>query len=51
MLGLHFIETKKISIRLGKFYSRLFEARHTGAYDDFVILEKEFVEELHTSAK
>jgi uncharacterized protein (UPF0332 family) len=31
---------------LGKFYSRLFDLRHTGDYDDFIDLTKEQVLDL-----
>ena len=43
MLGLHFVKTGIISKDLGKFYSDIFDMRHTGDYDDFVDFTKEDV--------
>ena len=43
MLGLHFIKTGIISKDLGKFYTDIFDMRHTGDYDDFVDFSKEDV--------
>lgn len=43
MLGLHFIETGKISRELGKFYSTLFESRQQNDYEDFFVIEDEFL--------
>lgn len=36
MFGLHFIKSGLIELSLGKFYSRLFDLRQTGDYDDFL---------------
>jgi len=36
MFGLHFVKTEMISIDLGKFYSDIFDMRHSGDYIDFV---------------
>ncbi|HBL34657.1 MAG TPA: antitoxin [Porphyromonadaceae bacterium] len=38
LLGLHFIRTGIISDEWGSFYSRLFELRQSGDYDDWAIL-------------
>jgi uncharacterized protein (UPF0332 family) len=46
MLGLHFVKTELIPRSLGKFYSEIFDMRHTGDYDDFVDFSKEEVMEL-----
>jgi uncharacterized protein (UPF0332 family) len=40
MFGLHFIKTNIIPKQLGKFYSNIFNLRHTGDYDDFVEFDK-----------
>jgi len=45
MLGLHFVSKGLLDIQHGKTFSRLFEIRHTGDYDDFVYCDKEMVEE------
>ena len=36
MFGLHFVKNNVIPIELGKFYSDIFEMRHSGDYDDFI---------------
>jgi uncharacterized protein (UPF0332 family) len=36
MFGLHFVKTGTIPKDLGKFYSDIFDMRHSGDYDDFV---------------
>lgn len=51
MFGLHFIKTDLISKELGKFYSDIFEMRHSGDYDDFVDYTKEDVLEAVIPAK
>ena len=43
MFGLHFVKPEKIPKELGKFYSDIFDMRHTGDYDDFVDFSKEDV--------
>lgn len=43
MFGLHFIKTGIIEKDLGKFYSRLFDLRQTGDYDDFMDFSMEQV--------
>ena len=43
MFGQHFIKTEVISKDLGEFYTDLFNKRHRGDYDDFVVFEKEDV--------
>ena len=35
MLGLHFVSTNIISDEMGSFYTRLFELRQTGDYDEW----------------
>lgn len=46
MFGLYFIKTGVIEKDFGKFYSRLFDLRHTGDYDDFIDSTKEQVLDL-----
>lgn len=43
MFGLHFVKTEIIPGNLGKFYTDIFDMRHTGDYDDFVDFTKEDV--------
>lgn len=45
MLGLHFVSKGLLSNEQGKTFSRLFEIRHSGDYDDFVYCDKDMVEE------
>ena len=45
MLGLHFVSKGLLDKQYGKTFSRLFEIRHTGDYDDFVYCDKEMAEE------
>lgn len=51
LLGLHFIKTGKLPEHLGKLYSRLFELRQTGDYDDLFELTQEDVMPLLLPAK
>ena len=37
MIGMHFISKGLLSKEQGKAFSRLFEIRHSGDYDDFVM--------------
>lgn len=46
MLGLHFVESGKLSREAGRFYSDLFNQRHKGDYDAFVEFETDKVEEM-----
>lgn len=50
MLGMHFVRTGKLSIKLSKFYSDLFANRQTGDYEDFVYMDKDTVEPLYPQA-
>jgi uncharacterized protein (UPF0332 family) len=51
LLGMHFIKTGKISENSGKLFSRLFELRQTGDYDDLFDLSEEDVQPLLKPAK
>ena len=51
MLGLHFISTGKLPIKVGKIFATLFEKRHSGDYDDFVYCDKEMVDDLFPQAE
>ena len=50
MLALHFTKTEKLSIKLSKFYTDLFESRQTSDYADFIFFDLETVEELYKQA-
>ena len=45
MLGLHFVSKGLLEKEHGKTFSRLFEIRHSGDYDDFVYCDKEMADE------
>lgn len=45
MLGLNFVSKGLLSNGHGKTFTRLFEIRHSGDYDDFVYCDKEMVDE------
>ena len=51
LLGMHFIKTGIISENSGKLFSRLFEIRQTGDYDDLFDLTEEDVQPLLKPAK
>ena len=51
MLGLNFISKGILSNEHGKTFSRLFEIRHSGDYDDFVYCDSEMVDEYTPKAK
>lgn len=50
MLGLHFVSKGKLSKENGKTFHDLFEKRHSGDYDDFVLCDQEMVDELYPKA-
>ena len=45
MLGLHFVSKGLLDKEQGKTFSRLFEIRHSGDYDDFVYCDQEMTDE------
>ncbi|GHV69687.1 DNA-binding protein [Bacteroidia bacterium] len=51
LLGLHFVSQGIISKEQGKFYSKLFELRQSGDYDDWAIIESVDVLPLITPAE
>ena len=51
MLGLHFVSKGILSFEQGKLFSRLFEIRHSGDYDDFVYCDKELFDEYSPKAR
>jgi len=51
MLGLHFIESGKLSRDMGRFYSDMFNQRHKGDYDAFVTFETDTVKEMLGTGK
>jgi uncharacterized protein (UPF0332 family) len=46
MFGLHFIKTGIIEQDSGRFYTRIFDMRQTGNYDDFIDFDEQKVLEL-----
>ena len=51
MLGLHFVTKGLLPKEHGKTFSRLFEIRHSGDYDDFVYCDKILIDEYMPKAK
>jgi uncharacterized protein (UPF0332 family) len=51
MLGLHFVSKDLLGKEHGKTFSRLFEIRHSGDYDDFVYCDKEMIDEYTPKAE
>lgn len=51
MLGLHFVSTGRLPIKIGKTFTTLFEKRHSGDYDDFAYCDEEMVNELYPCSK
>ena len=51
MLGLHFVSKGLLANEHGKTFSRLFEIRHSGDYDDFVYCDKEMIDEYTPKAE
>jgi uncharacterized protein (UPF0332 family) len=47
----HFIRTGKVSMELGKFFTRMYDFRQKGDYADFVKFEAEKMQEWLTSAE
>ncbi|MBO4665040.1 MAG: HEPN domain-containing protein [Bacteroidaceae bacterium] len=50
MIGLHFVSKGLMPIKIGKVLSTLFEKRQSGDYDDFVLCDKEMIDELTPKA-
>lgn len=50
LLGLHFVTTGKISRELGRYYTILFERRHSSDYDDFIFTDLEEINDLYPKA-
>ena len=51
LLGLHFVSTGLLPVKVGKVLSTLFEKRQSGDYDDFVYCDKEMLDELYPQAE
>ena len=51
MLGLHFVTKGLIDKEYGKTFSRLFEIRHSGDYDDFVYNDQSVIDEYTPKAQ
>ena len=47
----HFIRTGKVSVELGKFFTRMYDFRQKGAYADFVQFEEDKMKEWLVSAE
>lgn len=50
MIGLHFVSKGVMPLKIGKVLSTLFEKRQSGDYDDFVLCDKEMIDELTPKA-
>ncbi len=46
MFGFHFIKTGAVDQDLGRFYTRIFDLRQTGDYEDFIDFDEQRVLEL-----
>ncbi|MFA4852434.1 MAG: HEPN domain-containing protein [Bacteroidales bacterium] len=51
MFGLHYVQTGLISRDLGKFFTNLYDKRQTGDYDDYILYDKETVEDIIPMAR
>ena len=51
MFGLYFVSKGVLSNDYVKTFSRLFEIRHSGDYDDFVYCDKEMIDEFTPKAR
>ena len=51
MFSLHFIVSGVLPKHYGKTFSRLFEMRHSSDYDDFILCDKEMVDEYTPKAR
>ena len=51
MFSLHFIVSGVLPNHYGKTFSRLFEMRHSSDYDDFILCDKEMVDEYTPKAR
>jgi len=51
MFGLHFVKPGIITAESGDFYTIIFDLRHSGDYDDFIVFSKEEVVSLLQPAK
>lgn len=51
MLGLYFVKTGKLSIKMNKFYNDLFANRQEGDYADFVFYDYDMVSELYPQSQ
>jgi uncharacterized protein (UPF0332 family) len=51
LFNAHFIKTGKVSVELGRFFSRMYDFRQKGDYADFVQFEEEKMKEWLVSAE
>lgn len=50
ILGKEFVQTGKISPELGRFYTKLFNKRQDGDYDNFIFFDEKDLEEFYPQA-
>ena len=46
MFGLHFVKTGMVSKEAGDFYTFIFDMRHTGDYDDYIVFDQKEIASL-----
>lgn len=51
MFGLHFVKPGIVGVESGEFYSRIFDVRQSGDYEDFILFEKDKVLAFVTPAR
>jgi uncharacterized protein (UPF0332 family) len=51
MLGLHFVRTGKLTVKLSNYYSNLFAKRQSGDYDVYIDFDKDTVETIYPQAQ
>jgi uncharacterized protein (UPF0332 family) len=51
MLGLHFVRTGKLAVKLSNYYSNLFAKRQSGDYDVYIYFDKDIVETIYPQAQ
>lgn len=51
MLGLHFVRTGKLTVKLSNYYSNLFAKRQSGDYDVYIDFDKDTVDTIYPQAQ
>lgn len=49
--GLHFVKAGKVPLEYGRIFSRIYDKRQSGDYDDFIDFTKDEVEKLYPQIK